>query len=83
MFFIKYQVGFLASRISSINKEETHPAFTCPKLTMETLEQGVKYVQIFSFHSELIVKNITSTSLTEWKFPNIVVLSEKIIHSMA
>ena len=50
---------------------------------METLEQGVKYVQTFSFHSELIVKNITSTSLTEWKFPNIVVLSEEIIHSMA
>ena len=21
------------------------PAFTCPKLTIETLEQGVKYVQ--------------------------------------
>ena len=23
----------------------TQPAFTCPKLTIETLEQGVKYVQ--------------------------------------
>ena len=50
---------------------------------METLEQGVKYVQIFSFYSELIVANITSTCLTEWKFPNIVVLSEEIIHNMA
>ena len=24
----------------------THPAFTSPNLTIETLEQGVKYVQI-------------------------------------
>ena len=24
---------------------KTQPAFTCPKLTIETLEQGVKYVQ--------------------------------------
>ena len=24
---------------------ETQPAFTCSKLTIETLEQGVKYVQ--------------------------------------
>ena len=29
-----------------INREEvTQPAFTCPKLTIETLEQGVKYAQ--------------------------------------
>ena len=29
-----------------INGEEvTQPAFTCSKLTIETLEQGVKYVQ--------------------------------------
>ena len=25
--------------------ETTQPAFTCSKLTIETLEQGVKYVQ--------------------------------------
>ena len=25
--------------------EYTHPAITCSKLTIETLEQGVKYVQ--------------------------------------
>ena len=28
-----------------INKERAQPAFTCSKLTIETLEQGVKYVQ--------------------------------------
>ena len=27
---------------------ETHPAFTCSKLTIETIEQGMKYVQ--SYH---------------------------------
>ena len=26
-------------------KIPSHPAFTCSKLTIETLEQGVKYVQ--------------------------------------
>ena len=26
-------------------KAVTHPGFTCSKLTTETLEQGVKYVQ--------------------------------------
>ena len=24
---------------------QAHPAFTCLKLTIETLEQGVKYIQ--------------------------------------
>ena len=28
-----------------INIVHTQPAFTCSKLTIETLEQGVKYVQ--------------------------------------
>ena len=27
------------------NYQQTQPAFTCSKLTIETLEQGVKYVQ--------------------------------------
>ena len=27
------------------DKITTQPAFTCSKLTIETLEQGVKYVQ--------------------------------------
>ena len=27
------------------NKHGTQPAITCSKLTIETLEQGVKYVQ--------------------------------------
>ena len=27
------------------SKDKTQPAFTCSKLTIETLEQGVKYVQ--------------------------------------
>ena len=26
-------------------REQTQPPFTCSKLTIETLEQGVKYVQ--------------------------------------
>ena len=26
-------------------EDDTQPAFTCSKLTIETLEQGVKYVQ--------------------------------------
>ena len=29
----------------TIFKAITQPAFTCSKLTIETLEQGVKYVQ--------------------------------------
>ena len=32
---------FYISRFTSV----TQPAFTCSKLTIETLEQGVKYVQ--------------------------------------
>ena len=28
-----------------VNEHATQPAFTCSKLTMETLEQGVKYIQ--------------------------------------
>ena len=28
-----------------MSNDNTHPAFTCSKLTIETLEQGVKYVQ--------------------------------------
>ena len=31
--------------LSNLKKPETQPAFTCSKLTIETLEQGVKYVQ--------------------------------------
>ena len=32
-------------RLVSIYFDRPQPAFTCSKLTMETLEQGVKYVQ--------------------------------------
>ena len=34
-------------RVERIGKSDTisQPAFTCLKLTIETLEQGVKYVQ--------------------------------------
>ena len=28
-----------------LSKEDAQPTFTCSKLTTETLEQGVKYVQ--------------------------------------
>ena len=31
--------------IKNTKKLQTQPAFTCSKLTIETLEQGVKYVQ--------------------------------------
>ena len=30
--------------------DSTQPAFTCSKLTIETLEQGVKYVQSSMFN---------------------------------
>ena len=33
------------SPIRVIHKVHTQPVFTCSKLTIETLEQGVKYVQ--------------------------------------
>ena len=33
------------SEPNSIYIVSTQPAFTCSKLTIETLEQGVKYVQ--------------------------------------
>ena len=45
-------VNKVNSNIVLINVKEmdfvslTKPAFTCSKLTIETLEQGVKYVQI-------------------------------------
>ena len=32
-------------RINDLKILITQPAFTCPNLTIETLEQGVKYVQ--------------------------------------
>ena len=35
---------FLCSETNS-QKYASHPAITCLKLTIETLEQGVKYVQ--------------------------------------
>ena len=37
--YVLYIVSKLASEIL------TQPAFTCSKLTIETLEQGVQYVQ--------------------------------------
>ena len=36
----------LVYAISTIPCKDTQLAFTCSKLTMEILEQGVKYVQI-------------------------------------
>ena len=43
------EVKLLSTAEQGIGKEdelgETQPAFTCSKLTIETLEQGVKYVQ--------------------------------------
>ena len=34
-----------SSTLSSENNKTSQPAPTCPKLTIENLEQGVKYVQ--------------------------------------
>ena len=31
--------------IKQLSQNNSQPATTCPKLTIETLEQGVKYVQ--------------------------------------
>ena len=31
--------------INQLIPSSTQPAFTCSKLTIETLEQGVKYIQ--------------------------------------
>ena len=33
------------NKLNSGNKAVSQPAFTCSKLTIETLEQGVKYAQ--------------------------------------
>ena len=41
---IKWFISQLINVISA-NLRYTQPAFTCSKLTIETLEQGVKYVQ--------------------------------------
>ena len=45
-----YVINFLSKTTISLNdcnstKVHTQPAITCSKLTIETLEQGVKYVQ--------------------------------------
>ena len=45
-----YVINFLRKTTISLNdcnstKVHTQPAITCSKLTIETLEQGVKYVQ--------------------------------------
>ena len=37
--------GGNTTKYFKFEKDTTQPAFTCSKLTMETLEQGVKYVQ--------------------------------------
>ena len=41
MFFISLKKLCLQEMFTLL----TQPAFTCSKLTMETLEQGVKYIQ--------------------------------------
>ena len=45
-----YVINFLSKTTIALNdcnstKVHTQPAITCSKLTIETLEQGVKYVQ--------------------------------------
>ena len=39
------QIDQLRKKIIKISKEIAQLVFTCPKLTIEILEQGVKYVQ--------------------------------------
>ena len=43
--FVKINVGWLAHSILLCIHELTQPSITCSKLAIETLEQGVKYVQ--------------------------------------
>ena len=38
-------VTIITSSPLTMLQHDPHPAFTCSKLTIETLEQGVKYVQ--------------------------------------
>ena len=46
MAFWWFQEGWkLTDSLKFSEQVATQPAFTCPKLTKETLEQGVKYVQ--------------------------------------
>ena len=39
----KHLLHYLPGRL--FHQKHSQPAFTCSKLTIETLEQGVKYVQ--------------------------------------
>ena len=39
------KLGILKQEITPIRASSTQPAITCSKLTTETLEQDVKYVQ--------------------------------------
>ena len=36
---------YVNKKLFVLNKTTSQPAFTCSKSTIETLEQGVKYVQ--------------------------------------
>ena len=40
-----YRPDWIAHFRPARNQELPQPAFTCSKLTIETLEQGMKYVQ--------------------------------------
>ena len=39
------EIEYWLEQISKMGKYSTQPAFTCLKLTLESLEQVVKYVQ--------------------------------------
>ena len=45
MELLKYNLLFFNSEQSEFDSETAQRAFTCPKLTIETLEQSVKYGQ--------------------------------------
>ena len=38
-------ISFIKKNVEHQKNKSTQPAITCSKLTIETLEQGVKYVQ--------------------------------------
>ena len=44
------------------NHSRTQPAITCKKLTIETLEQGVKYVRHHWRHSGVFIVNFEHIS---------------------
>ena len=45
IYYFHFVFYFLASLLCQVFVKHPQPAITCSKLTIETLEQGLKYVQ--------------------------------------